>query len=414
MLMLPGCVRQFNGSLFSLKNTRISWSADDIITRNHPDAHSRQARRAGSTMGAMLSTSLSSLPTSCFCPPPIPSLEVWQRRSRLGRAAPSLRLANLMALSHPYSVDLYAEQTLRGSRIVILRFLAVLNTGATGWSGLLKRRASGIDLVVIPGDDKWDAALTSHSTRGTDDVRRMWRYLRRRRGLRTTPTLRFAGHLLGLTPKSRHPPRSSAARRSFICLVIPRLVLKRLNRPGRPGQRRSLRSPSTARLCRARQTAPVDALVSALAEAGVNALPVFVSSLKEAESIAVLDALFEEAKPDVVLNGLLLLFRKPGSRTSRRRSTNGANLFCRWCSRLRPKRAGRRADQGLSIRDLAMHVVLPEIDGRLLTRAVSFKEEGVFDAATQSTPVKFTPVPDRMWFVAELAAMAGPTLAGSQ
>ena len=68
------------------------------------------------------------------------------------------------------------------------------------------------------------------------------------------------------------------------------------------------------------------------------------------------------------------------------------------------KEGWAESDQGLSIRDLAMHVVLPEIDGRILSRAVSFKEEGVFDEATQSTPVKFTPVPDRIEFVARLAA----------
>ena len=37
------------------------------------------------------------------------------------------------------------------------------------------------------------------------------------------------------------------------------------------------------------------------------------------------------------------------------------------------------SDKGLGIRDLAMYVVLPEIDGRVLTRSVSFKEFGEFN-----------------------------------
>jgi cobaltochelatase CobN len=73
-------------------------------------------------------------------------------RKALGAQAPSLRLANLMALSHPYSVDLYAEQTLRGSKLVILRILG----GAEYWRYGLERfeeeaSASGIDLIVLPG-----------------------------------------------------------------------------------------------------------------------------------------------------------------------------------------------------------------------------------------------------------------------
>lgn len=59
---------------------------------------------------------------------------------------------------------------------------------------------------------------------------------------------------------------------------------------------------------------------------------------------------------------------------------------------------------GLSPRDLAMHVVLPEIDGRLLTRAISFKEEGGRDTKTQCSLVRFVPKSDRVQFVAALAA----------
>jgi cobaltochelatase CobN len=123
-------------------------------------------------------------------------------------------------------------------------------------------------------------------------------------------------------------------------------------------------------------------------------------------------ALFEEAKPDVVLNGTAFAVSKAGIAHQPTPLDRGKPVLQVVFSSS-SKEGWEESNQGLSIRDLAMHVVLPEIDGRLLTRAVSFKEEGVFDAATQSTPVKFTPVPDRMWFVAELAP-AGPTLAGSQ
>jgi cobalamin biosynthesis Mg chelatase CobN len=51
-----------------------------------------------------------------------------------------------------------------------------------------------------------------------------------------------------------------------------------------------------------------------------------------------------------------------------------------------------------------MQVVLPEVDGRILSRAVSFKAESVFDAATQCPIVVYRPVPDRIDFVAALAA----------
>ncbi|OJJ11836.1 cobaltochelatase subunit CobN [Alphaproteobacteria bacterium AO1-B] len=324
-------------------------------------------------------------------------------QSGLGADTPSLRLANLMALSHPYSVDLYAEQTVRGSRIVILRVLG----GVEYWRYGLERfveeaRASDIDLVVIPGDDKWDDALTSHSTRGTEDVRQMWRYFVEGGPENYANALRYAGHLIGLTEEPAH------------AVPLPRagIYLPGHTAPGLETLRSTWADPKAPvaaitfyrALVQGSQTAPIDALVSALAEAGVNALPVFVSSLKEAESIAVLDALFEEAKPDVVLNGTAFAVSKAGIDHQPTPLDKWGKPVLQVVFSSSSKEGWEESDQGLSIRDLAMHVVLPEIDGRLLTRAVSFKEEGVFDAATQSTPVKFTPLPDRMRFVAELAA----------
>ena len=45
--------------------------------------------------------------------------------------------------------------------------------------------------------------------------------------------------------------------------------------------------------------------------------------------------------------------------------------------------AWRASQRGLGPSDLAMHVALPEIDGRILTRAISFKEASARDAQTE-------------------------------
>jgi cobaltochelatase CobN len=66
--------------------------------------------------------------------------------------------------------------------------------------------------------------------------------------------------------------------------------------------------------------------------------------------------------------------------------------------------AWRESSRGLSPTDLTMNVVLPEVDGRLITRAVSFKEAGELDPLSQCRPVRYRPKPDRIAFVAELAA----------
>ncbi|MEJ1993459.1 MAG: cobaltochelatase subunit CobN, partial [Maritimibacter sp.] len=59
---------------------------------------------------------------------------------------------------------------------------------------------------------------------------------------------------------------------------------------------------------------------------------------------------------------------------------------------------------GLSARDIAMNVALPEVDGRVLTRAISFKGEAFFDEATQCPIAAYQAREDRVSFVADLAA----------
>ena len=59
---------------------------------------------------------------------------------------------------------------------------------------------------------------------------------------------------------------------------------------------------------------------------------------------------------------------------------------------------------GLRPRDIAMNVALPEVDGRVLTRAVSFKDEAYFDEATECSVATYKARGDRIDFVARLAA----------
>jgi cobaltochelatase CobN len=66
--------------------------------------------------------------------------------------------------------------------------------------------------------------------------------------------------------------------------------------------------------------------------------------------------------------------------------------------------AWEASPQGLSARDLAMNVALPEVDGRVLTRAVSFKAASRYDETVEANIVSHEPVADRVGYVAKLAA----------
>ena len=93
---------------------------------------------------------------------------------RAGGRLPSLRLANLVALKHPMSVDAYVENTLVGVKGILVRLIG----GENYWSyGLMQlqdtARRHGIALAVLPADGREDRALDAYSTLPTSTLRRL-------------------------------------------------------------------------------------------------------------------------------------------------------------------------------------------------------------------------------------------------
>jgi cobaltochelatase CobN len=152
------------------------------------------------------------------------------------------------------------------------------------------------------------------------------------------------------------------------------------------------------------QTAPVEALIEALQARGMRVLPIFVSSLKEPVSAKTIRALFQDYAPDVVLNATSFAVVSPGAeKTGTVLDETGAQVLQVIFSAL-TREAWESSTMGLATRDLAMNVALPEVDGRVLTRAVSFKKAARFDPRAQVNIVGPEPEPSRIAFVAEQAA----------
>src|SRR6185369_10950479 len=88
----------------------------------------------------------------------------------------SLRLANLLQLSHHLSVDAYVEDIVANAKLVIVRLLG----GRRYWPYGLEEvaaacKANGIRLAVLPGDDQPDPELSDFTTLDTQASHRLWR-----------------------------------------------------------------------------------------------------------------------------------------------------------------------------------------------------------------------------------------------
>lgn len=324
-------------------------------------------------------------------------------RGKLGEAFASLRLASLMALGHPYSVDLYAEKTLSRSKLVIVRLLG----GESYWPYGVERlceeaNRGGAKLAIMSGCDKWDEALAARSSVPVEDVRRLYRYFLEGGPENHANVLRYGAHLAGLAEEPAPPaplPRAGLFLPGHAAPALSDLIASW------PDPDRPVAAVVFYRaLVQAGETAPVEALCKELTAQGLNPLPIFVSSLKEAESAAILGGLMEACPPAVVLNATAFAVSSTGGPHQPTPLDRPGRPVLQMVFSSSSREGWLESPQGLSIRDLAMHVVLPEIDGRLMTRAVSFKEEGVYDQRTQFRSVRFVPDANRMGHVARLAA----------
>ena len=320
-------------------------------------------------------------------------------RQSTGRMA--WRLASLADLKHPMSVDTFIDRMATKARLVVVRALG----GASYFSYVLESLhaaavARGFKVAALPGDDRPDPGLDRLSTLDADAREQLWAYLIEGGAENARSFIDYAEALLdgGERPGPAAP------------LLKAGLWHPETGNPSLADLRKGwVEGAPVAAVCFYRalvqsgQTAPVAALCEALAQQGINALPVFVSSLKDPVSVGTLEAIFSDAPPEVVINATGFAVSSPGgeNRGTVLESTGAPVLQAVFAGGGREAWAG--SQQGLTSRDLAMHVALPEVDGRVLSRAVSFKSAARFDETVEANIVTHAPEPDRVQFVAELA-----------
>jgi cobaltochelatase CobN len=328
------------------------------------------------------------------------------RRRAADPQAPSLRLAPVMRLGHNLSVDLYTE-TVSRARLVVARLLGGRAYFPYGVERLVETcRAGGIPLALLPGDDKSDAELAEMSTVAPEAWRRLWRYLAEGGPGNADNFLKYAATLAAPHPPSpwgwegEGQPWAEPAPLLRAGLYWPEKTTPSLSDIAGEWHSDGGVVPVVfyRALVQSGNTAPVDALVAALAARHLRALPIYVQSLKDGEAVGLIEAVFAAHPPAVILNATGFSVAASGASDPLRAD----------CPILQIVFSGgdetvwRDGTQGLGPRDLAMNVALPEIDGRILSRAVSFKAPLGRDPETEADLVGYKPVADRVAFVADL------------
>ena len=302
---------------------------------------------------------------------------------------PSLRCASLARLKHPYSVDLYVDAVARHAKLIVLRLLGGKDYWAYGVEQLeTLARARNIALAIVPGDTVDDARLARASTLEADGLHRIWRFFQDGGPDNLRSFLGYAATLIG-RPASWRESIALANAGRFIAAC----------RAGAPDSPRAVvvfyRS-----LHLADDVAPVVALADALSDRGFAVEVAYVASLKDGTSEAFVASLLDAFAPDVILNATAFSARRETGSVLDRADAPVLQVALATSTR----EAWEASARGSNRADLAMNVVLPEVDGRIFTRAISFKEEAPVRGAAEFNDVRHAPEPSRVAFVADLAA----------
>jgi len=347
------------------------------------------------------------------------------RADRLASHYPSLCLANWLNLKKPAAFDLYADKVLErssreapnGVEVVVLSLLG----GASYWRyGLdqLKVWASEDTqrtLIIVPGEDYADPELLASGTVSMEVATRVWRYLREGGAQNADAFFTYLNH---------HFLKEEASERNSTTLLpapepLPRSALYHPDEgllPLSDWQRfidSSAQPTVVLTLYRSHvqsaNTGMFDALILQARASGLNVLPLTVASLKEAPCLQALNWLLIHSDAALVLNTTGFAIAAHLNANDATSPLEQPPLLTRPVPVLQLILASTTYEQwsqdtqGLRARDIAMQVSLPEVDGRITTRAIAFKAQAQQHSRSQFDSVCFELESERATFVIQLA-----------
>jgi cobaltochelatase CobN len=322
----------------------------------------------------------------------------WHRGGGPEGRLPALRLANLAALTHPLSVDTYVERTLSGARGILIRLIGGVPYWAYGLAQVeALARERGIALAVLPADGRADARLDAVSTVPGSTLRRLAQYCDAGGAVAAQAALAqlalaaglYAGPVAGakgLPEVGAWTPEQGVSCPLAVSLGAGPLALVVFYRS----------------YLVAADLAPVEALTAALRARGFRVLGLFVPSLKAPDARGWLEGQVARLAPAAIVNATSFSGRG-GDGAGSPLDAGGVPVF-QVALATSTRGAWAEAARGLSPADLAMHVVLPEVDGRLFAGVASFKEPGARDDALQFARYSHRAEPDRIAAIADRVA----------
>ncbi|MDP6189380.1 MAG: cobaltochelatase subunit CobN, partial [Gammaproteobacteria bacterium] len=334
----------------------------------------------------------------------------------LGDELPSLRLANWSHLLKPAAYDLYEDKVLAQAQLVLVSMLG----GASYWQYGFERLQAwqqakpGRHLILVPGDDAPDPQLAAASNVSADSYTRLWAYLRHGGVGNGISLLRYCQQTLlqPSLPDTWHEPYTLPQ----ALLYLPGQSQASLSDWRQQAQTKGIgsKAPSVILLfyrshLQSGNTGMFDGLLHCLQQAGLNPLALAITSLKDPTAKALINHTIEQVNASLVISSLGFANNRvdapdlSSSPSHYQLPIDKAIPVLQLVLSSTTREAWQAFSQGLRSRDIAMQVVLPEMDGNILTRAISFRCMDERLERTQISLTRYVLEPERAAFVAQLA-----------
>jgi len=295
-------------------------------------------------------------------------------RAQSAEGEGALRLVNLQRLRHPMSVDLYLEKTAAGARVIVVRLLGGLEYWRYGVEELMALcRARKIPLALLPGACQGTDTLREKSTVSPEIWSRLNGFFQEGGQRNWSGAYHLMRSLAGLAEDD------GASAESLPSCGIYRTAAAKSDAGHAGGTPRKAWVIFYRAHLAAGDLEGIDALIAALAAAGLDVKALFVASLKNDAVAAWLAQMMDSTPPNIILNATFFSARREGGRDDP--SEDGSILDRAEVPVIQLLQPGAtraqwmKAARGLSQSDIAMQIALPELDGRLDGPPISFRKE---------------------------------------
>jgi cobaltochelatase CobN len=295
---------------------------------------------------------------------------------------PSLTLTNYLTLSTQIAIDAFVDETLRAAKLVVLRQIGGEGYWPEGiealreWAHAEPRRL----LALIPGGTIWDQVYARRGILELTQAQTLWRYFSEGGSANCENALLFLAGLIGASATAGPPAPMPLA--GFVTSedaepADAMLILYRA-------------------LAQAGDLEPAAALCEQLDRHGLSLSVVHVTSLKDPAARGIVASTLAVVQPSVIISATAF-------------AADTAALFgpipvLQVAFAGQPRRDWAASARGMGPGDLAMHVVMPELDGRIITAPVAFKTKVAWSADANHTPTVLQSEPAQMAALAERAA----------